>query len=304
MHKKYLLLLVLLLAILFLNPVQGEEKEDGIVKYMKQFHKEYTITSLTPTVCSLGGFEKPASCTAPVCVPVIQEAEKILGKNRKIEKILIFCPDAIGDFLVPFYPASFEKLRKCNDLVVLGTNVMPSVTPVCFGSIFTGAPPEVHGIIKYSKPIIKIGTLFDSCIKANKKVVICAVRDCSIDRIFRERKMDYNSFDSDEEAFEFTKRLLNEADYDLILCYDGGYDSTMHATGTRSPQSIQAMNESINRYEELVRLTDIKWSQYNRLTIFAPDHGAHDLASGKGSHGTATANDMLVNHYYRIRAKK
>ena len=69
--------------------------------------------------------------------------------------------------------------------------VMPSVTPVCFGSLYTGAQPAVHGIQKYEKPVIRIDTLFDALIRAGKKPCIISHGDASMSRIFLERDMDY-----------------------------------------------------------------------------------------------------------------
>ena len=51
------------------------------------------------------------------------------------------------------------------DLEVRYETVMPSVTPVCFGTMYTGAQPEVHGIRRYEKPVIKIDTIFDVLIR-------------------------------------------------------------------------------------------------------------------------------------------
>ena len=46
-------------------------------------------------------------------------------------------------------------------------SVMPSVTPVCFASMYTGVMPDVHGIKFYTKPVLKIETFFDVLIKAD-----------------------------------------------------------------------------------------------------------------------------------------
>ena len=45
---------------------------------------------------------------------------------------------------------------------------MLPVTPVCFGTMYTGAQPAVHGIQKYEKPVIQIDTIFDALIRAGK----------------------------------------------------------------------------------------------------------------------------------------
>ncbi|NLB41411.1 MAG: hypothetical protein GX815_03990 [Clostridiales bacterium] len=67
---------------------------------------------------------------------------------------------------------------------------MPSVTPVCFDTLYTGAQPEVHGIQKYEKLVIKIDSLFDALIRQGKKPVIIVETNCSMSKIFLERDMD------------------------------------------------------------------------------------------------------------------
>ena len=44
---------------------------------------------------------------------------------------------------------------------------------------------------KYDKPVLRCETIFDSLVNAGKKVAIVAVRNSSIDSIFRERTIDY-----------------------------------------------------------------------------------------------------------------
>lgn len=276
----------------------------GIDHYMKRHKTEYSIASLTPTVCSLMNVPTPSICEADPLDPVLKKAQKIYVDQKPVQRALIFCPDAIGDLHRIKYANDFAPLLKETDFLMKGSNVMQSVTPVCFATIFTGASPYLHGIEKYSKPVLKVETLFDVFLKEGKKVAIVAVNNCSIERIFRERKIDYFSTKNNEESFEKTKELLKKDQYDLIISYDGGYDSTMHKTGVHSEASLAAMRKSIERYLDLTRLTDKVWSKYHRITLFAPDHGAHDLPNGKGSHGTESPDDMLVDHYYRLRPGK
>ena len=274
---------------------------DSITKYRQMYGVEYSVGDLTPTLCGLCEVPRPDVCQGRAYEPILRLAEEKLGKKGKIEKVLVFCPDAIGAFLVPKYPEDFERLAAAADGTAEGANVMDSVTPVCFGTIFTGASPEVHGIRYYARPVLKVQTLFDVFHAAGKKVAIVAVRNCSIDLIFRERDIDYYSMNSDAESFELTKKLLAESDYDLIISYDGNYDHTMHAKGTDAPESLAAMRDSIRRYCELAELIDTCWASSHRMILFAPDHGAHNRPNGTGTHGTETEADMRVNHYYRIR---
>ncbi|MDD3587604.1 MAG: hypothetical protein PHQ75_10520 [Thermoguttaceae bacterium] len=303
--RKIICVPILLLTMLILFPATlsaQESAENMINTLMRKYQKECSVADLTPTLCVLAGIKSPAKCESRPIKQVVAIGQERFGKTGA-EKILVFCPDAIGHFLRPQFPADFKPLVECTDFLAEGTNVMPSVTPVCFGSIFTGASPKVHGIEKYSKPVLKIPTLFDAFAAQKKNVAILAVTGCSIDMIFRDRPVDYFSVRSNAVAFELTKIILQKSDYDLIICYDGGYDSTMHRTGIHSEASLEAMRDSLRRYQELVQLTDQVWKKYNRVTVFAPDHGAHNNKNGRGGHGTDTPDDILVDHYYRLRSR-
>lgn len=283
-------------------PKEGEvkEKPDGIRAMMAKHGLTASVGALTPTVCDLCGIPRPNVCSADPLPDVLKLAAERFG-DLKAEKVLIFCPDAIGNVQFEKFPNEFPPLLETTDVLVKGTNVLPSVTPVCFATIFTGAPPAVHGIEKYSRPVLQVETLFDVFEKAGKKVAIVAESDCSIDLIFRKRPVDYFSFPTNEESFLFTQRLLRDFDYDLIVCYDGGYDSAMHATGIASPKSLDALRDSVRRWAELVKTTDECWAGKRRIAVFAPDHGSHDSAPGQGTHGSDSADDAIVNHAWRIR---
>ncbi|MDO4425569.1 MAG: hypothetical protein Q4D17_07385 [Planctomycetia bacterium] len=294
------------------SAIKSSAKPDnGLAILMEKHSISHTTAQVTPTVCALAGIQAPETAIALPIRDVTDFWSNLKKKDGKpaedvIEKALIFCPDATGNFLVPIYPDDWKPLFDSSDVVVKGTNVLPSVTPVCFGAIFTGAPPEIHGIRKYQDKYlpnpIKVKTLFDAFAEDGKKVIIISQKNCSIDLIFRNRPIDYISVKTSKEAVETTKKLLNE--YDLIICYDGNYDSVMHGKGVHHPKSIDAMRDSIRWYFELVEAADSVWAEKNRLTAFIPDHGAHDTKEGKGTHGTSMADDAIVNHFYRLRSGK
>ncbi|MDO4628955.1 MAG: alkaline phosphatase family protein [Planctomycetia bacterium] len=281
------------------------EELDGMTRYMKMFGTDYTIGSLTPTVCDLMEVKYPEKCTAPTVAPVVEMAKKKLD-GRKIERALIFCGDAIGETIISEHPEMYQPIADMSDYRARCTCVMQSVTPVSFSTIFTGAPPEVHGIQVYKRPVQKTDTIFDAYVRAGKRVAIISVAECSVGLIFKERPIDYHQFNTDEEAFQCAKKIVADpaCDYDLIVVYDGGYDSTMHRFGTRSPQALAALARSAERYQELVALTEKHWTNLDCLTVFLSDHGSHDNENGKGTHGTEMKDDMLLNHFYKIQVKK
>ena len=155
-------------------------------------------TDSLDTVCAslaeIAGVEPPAQA-APSNKTLTDYACTAFG-GEKADRILMFNPDAVAEWLVEKYPYLVSEVTALSGVTVPLRSVMPSVTPVCFGTMYTGAQPEVHGIRTYTKPVIKIDSLFDAFIRAGKKCAIVADTDCSLSRIFLEREMDYFTFDT------------------------------------------------------------------------------------------------------------
>ena len=113
---------------------------------------------------------KCAAEANPELVAYIDEKFGAVGADR----IFMYNPDAIGEWVSKKYSALLKEVSARTDIEINFETVMPSVTPVCFGTMYTGAQPAVHGIRKYEKPVIKIDSLFDAMIRAGKKCAIVA----------------------------------------------------------------------------------------------------------------------------------
>lgn len=281
-----------------MNKISREE----LKKYMDQYQLDHTIGDLTPTLCALFGVPEPAECGAAGVAAVVDQAEHLTGRPGGIARGLIFCPDAVGEVHRQKYPEKLARVEKLAGFRIPSASVMPSVTPVCYGTIFSGASPTVHGIRKYEKPVLEIPTLFDVFAEAGKEVAIVAVNGCSIDTIFRRRKVDYYSFRTDAQSFEMTKKLLEEDKYDLIISYYTSYDHLSHKHGPYAPVSEDALETAVRYFEELTALTERVWQRADRVVAWVPDHGNHVVDEHSGTHGTNTPEDMVVNHFYRLRA--
>lgn len=269
--------------------------------FRKKYNTSYCIADLTPTICELCGVPPPADCGADAIAAVVDQGDKLMDGTGKTQRVLLFCADAMGEHQKNFYKEEFEQIEKVSSFGFLSTAVMPSVTPVCYGSIFSGAAPCVHGIEKYEKVLLKADTLFDAFARAGKNVAICAYNDCSIDVIFRKKKVDYYSFRTDEGAFDCAMELMKKDAYDLIVCYMTKYDSAMHHHGPFSAEAAAEAKKAAERYVAFTQKADEYWEKYNRAVVFVPDHGGHLVNENNGAHGTDTAEDMLVNHYYRVK---
>ena len=233
--------------------------------------------------------------------PVIRTlAEKKLG-GKKIDRAVIYNPDAVALWLYQKYTHLFTEAAVNSDLALPMLSVMPSVTPVCFASMYTGLMPEKHGIKAYVKPVLKCDTVFDRFIAENKKAAIVSTSGDSISKIFLEREMDYFIYDTIEEVNKKAMELIDEDNYDLIVIYNGNYDSTMHGVGPENEKSIEVLKENLAYYNELIKVIKEKWAKHNVFFGFCPDHGCHEIDGGFGSHGLEMEEDMNVIHFYGIK---
>jgi hypothetical protein len=260
----------------------------------------HTIASVTGTVCQL--FRIDAAGIAPPLSPVIDRANE-LGLDR-CERVLLYAPDAVGLQVCEAFPEVLQAVAREAPTVVRLRSAVPPVTPVCFATMFTGTPPSSHGIRTYEKPVLRCETLFDRLASGGKSVAIVAVRDSSIDRIFRGRAVDYFSEAYDPEVTERTLQLLEEDRHDFVLAYHQEYDDTLHRTTPRSAEAVEALKHHVHAFVRLARAAGELWAPYHRVLGFVPDHGAHvDPHTGKGTHGLDIPEDMDVQHFYGVFRK-
>lgn len=259
-----------------------------------------SIAYLTPTICRLMRIPPPAVSDGAELQSVIRVAGAEIH-GACVEKCLVYAPDAIGSNLYSRYESYFAPVLRYTQLAVEVKSVFPPKTPVCFASMFTGAAPERHGIKVYEKPVLACETIFDILTKARKRVAIVAVKDSSIDKIFRGRPLDYFSENYDRQVTERVVALLKLNNHDFIVAYHQEYDDVLHRTNPESAEALRAVRNHINSFERMVAEVEKYWNNANRLIVFAPDHGAHiDPATGKGTHGEDISEDMDVTHFWGV----
>jgi hypothetical protein len=257
-----------------------------------------TIQAVTPTLCRLLGLDAPALCAVPPLERVLSAARARTGEGR-IERCLVYAPDAVGNHLQPGCPDLFTEIARLAPVAVPLRAVFPPKTPVCFASMFTGASPASHGIRRYEQPVLRCDTLFDAMVRAGRRVAIVAVTDSSIDRIFRGRNLDYFSESYDPDVTARALALIEADEHDFILAYHQEYDDLLHETTPFSDSAILAFRHHVAAFRELVEAADKYWLRYDRAMVFAPDHGAHlDPETMTGAHGEDIPEDMELTHFY------
>lgn len=261
-----------------------------------------SLDTLCAALCEIMGVEPPKN--AEKANDALKEYAEKAFCTEKADRIFMYNPDAIAQWIYEKYPEFMKEATSRTELTIPFKTVMPSVTPVCFGTMYTGVQPEVHGIQKYEKPVLKIDTIFDAMLAAGKKPVIIAVKNCSIANIFLERKMDYFIYDSYEEVNAKAAGVILEDKYDFVVVYNGNYDSLMHKFGPESTQALAELRANSRTYGIFDELIKRCWKKHNTLVGFAMDHGCHEIDGGCGSHGLDMPEDLNIVHLYKAYPKE
>ena len=263
---------------------------------MDQTINQTSLDTLCGALCYAMGVEPPKHA-APANEDLCRFVDEAFG-GQKCDRIFMYNPDAVAQWLMEKYPQLCEELFERTQLKLPMQCVMPSVTPVCFGTMYTGAQPEVHGIRKYEKPVIKIDTIFDAMLRAGKKVALIATPKCSMSTIFLEREIDYYILPSVDDVNACAARLIMEDNHDLIICYNGNYDARMHKFGPESVVALADMRCNVRAFAELNSLIKTFWTKHRTLMGFAMDHGCHEIDDDCGSHGLDMPEDLNICHRY------
>lgn len=263
--------------------------------------KECTAASLDTVCAALAyamGIEPPA-CAAPRNAALSAYADTTFSGARA-DRLVMYNPDAIARWIYERYPELFGAVKAHTGCEIPLSAVMPSVTPVCFGTMYTGAQPAVHGIRKYEKPIITIDTLFDALLRAGKRVALVTYATCSLSMIYLGRDIDYYHFPEGgiEAVNAKATELILRDEHDVIVIYNGNYDSMMHKVGTEHPRALAELRVNTHVFGMLANLIRTHWGHHNTLLGFAMDHGCHDIDGGCGSHGLDMPEDIDIVHLY------
>jgi predicted AlkP superfamily pyrophosphatase or phosphodiesterase len=261
-----------------------------------------SLDTLCAALCYAIGIDKPEFSADP-SKELCEYVDQII-KNSRADRVFMYNPDAVAQWIYNKYPQLFTEVLNHSDIEVPFLSVMPSVTPVCFGTMYTGAQPCVHGIRKYEKPVISIDTIFDALIRAGKKPVIIAYGNCSLSKIFLERKMDYFILNTVDEVNAKAAEIILEDKYDFIVVYNGNYDSVMHKKGPGSIEALSELRANVRTFAMFCDMIKTHWKNHNSLVGFAMDHGCHEIDESCGSHGLDMPEDLNITHFYKIYTKE
>jgi len=261
------------------------------------------LTHVAATIADLFNVERPKQSEDPLLY--VEDTLRDLCREP-FDRLFIQNPDCMAQWMMEKYPDAMYPVLKNTQISVPFSSVMPSVTPVNFGTIYTGAMPSVHGITEYRKPVITIDSLFDCLIRAGKKIALLGSKGCSMSNIWLERDIDYFVIDSEEDRAGKTRDLIIEDKYDVIVIWTGKYDTYDHKYGPEEAHSVSAFYQQGQLFDYFVDNIRRNWKKHNTMVCFATDHGCHAVEPTEenhnhyGDHGSDDPKDLNVVHYYGV----
>ena len=263
-------------------------------------------TNSLDTICAALTYAmgvEPPKQAAPANYELTNYIDKMFG-GKKADRVFMYNPDAVAQWIMEKYPEFLKEVTEKTELRVPLRSVMPSVTPVCFGTMYTGAQPEVHGIQAYEKPVITIDTIFDALIRAGKKPVIVVCGQASLGKIYLNRDMDYVVIENGKQgnvapANAAVAQMIMEDKYDFYVVYNGNYDAVMHRCGPEDPRTLAELRINSHVFSWFSHMIEKHWKHHRTLIGFAMDHGCHEIDGGCGSHGLDMPEDLNIVHMYK-----
>ena len=256
-----------------------------------------SLDTICASLCYALGVEAPEHAAAPNEELCAYLDEKFGG--QKADRVFMYNPDAVAQWIAEKYPMLLTQMTENTELKVELESVMPSVTPVCFGTMYTGAQPAVHGIQRYEKPVITIDTVFDALLRAGKKPVLISYGPNSLSKIYLERNMDYFIMETLDEVNAKVAQLILEDKYDFYVIYNGNYDTAMHKFGPEGIEALSELRANARTFAMFAAMIKEHWQHHNTLMGFAMDHGCHEIDDHSGSHGLDMDEDLHIVHSYQ-----
>ena len=195
------------------------------------------LTRFAGTIADVSGVRAPEYCPKERVEEIKTLVRDTTGKET-VDKVVIYNPDALGAWYVDKYAETFKPVTSVCPLRVNYLTSYPPKTPVCFGTMFTGATPDQHGIHHYDKHLLKIESLFDVWAEAGKKVAMVSVAGQSIPILFAERDIDYYLYATDGAVTAKAVELIESGKYDVVEVYTMEYDTVMHMRDIRCREEV------------------------------------------------------------------
>jgi predicted AlkP superfamily pyrophosphatase or phosphodiesterase len=252
-------------------------------------NSHYSMTRVAPTVSALLGLRAPAAASG-AAIPEI-------ARGRRAERVAILAPDALGEHAWTLWRDEMPFLHSLHASHSLALrSVMPSVTPVNFATMVTGADRRGHGIGSYSDDF-GCETLFDVVREAGGASAGIGIRGytgCELLARFSDLPGCVGER-SDDAVAHAVMRIARAERPAFLIAQLGCVDDTFHKYGPGSPEVVPMLRGTDERLKRLLVALD----PLGYVVLVLSDHGQHDITDAprggkRGGHGTDSDEDCVV----------
>ena len=246
---------------------------------------EQSLKRLAPTVAALLGLPAPQSAAEP-------PLDEPLADLAPAERVAVLAPDALG-----WYPFGLwrhempylDGLHKSRSMVLRA--VMPTITPVNFSTMLTGAEKADHGVGTFNDNFV-CETLFDVLRREGHQSAGVGQKGYTGGELLGRFADLWGKAESntDAEVEEIALRFATEQRPKFMIVQLGTTDDVFHKYGPTSREVLPVVRETDERLRRMV--ATLKKLGY--AVLITADHGQHDAEGGGGSHGQERDEDALV----------
>ncbi|OPY29453.1 MAG: Type I phosphodiesterase / nucleotide pyrophosphatase [Methanocella sp. PtaU1.Bin125] len=256
--------------------VSGRSSDDGVAAVITVPRPELSILDVAPTAGGALGLKGDfdGRCVYPA----------------NATQVVVIYVDALGWQRYEWGRPAMSNLSALGPAPAI--DVYPSISVVNAAALVTGVMPERSGVDRWERRTMRTGV--DNVIDlAARHGVSAAWIDgprppvTTATGIISLEDADGDGTTDDE----VTARAMAEyeAGTRLLYVHLRGPDRALHASGPYSNRSLAALAQADAQIGTMVRSL-----KPGTLLIITADHGGHDIAGGKGEHGTLLPEDMII----------
>lgn len=249
---------------------------------------EYDMRSVAPTICMILGVRPPASNE-------VEALEEVVETMGAVERLAVVVIDAFGASTwaaARLEVPTFNAMANRHLLHI--RSLMPTITPVNFATMLTGAHPETH-MIRDRTERLTLETVFD-VLREHGRVSATAARAVSSLGIlispFADRPGLAESNNDEEVCAIAVKAMEKKADLLWVQLLD--VDDAGHLHGPLSSEGVSAIHRDDAYLREIAETA----SRNGYGLMVLADHGQHTVlksdGSQEGTHGTNSDDDVYV----------
>ncbi|MQY76928.1 MAG: hypothetical protein GH155_04785 [Spirochaeta sp.] len=252
--------------------------------------KEYSITYVASTAAKILVLPLPAQSEVKIIPEIVHD---LSGYKR----IAIIATDGLGLFAWRQWDKNMTFLRSLHgQKSIVIRSIMPSITPVNFAAMVTGAELAVHGVHDMDNTFT-CETIFDVLRKRGKRSAGVGLEKYTGYYLLGRHADIWGNVGkgSDADVEEKIIEIAVQSSPDYLIAQLGETDDTFHQYGPSSPSILPMLKDTDSRLERLVK--HLKKLGYG--VIILSDHGQHDVHDSgdgdkRGAHGTVSNEDCLV----------